>query len=453
MVRARLAVPAAAAVVACALVAASVSAPAGADDDPAVVLQPVSEQSGPPQDASKMAERVAKLATSTDMGKAAGTIIMDAETGTVLYDDEAQTSHIPASTNKLATAVGALRLIGANTRIATKVTKAPDSSDVYIVGGGDPLLVSRKTKAQPGVPNYPASTPLPKLARQTAEALKAASVGSIDLKVDDSLFSGPDWGPDWPEYFRTSGIVSPVTALLVNDGRVGGPFGAKVADPGMAGGQTFADLLRKDGITVSSVKREHSPQQAEEIASIQSVPVYEIVGQALTTSDNDTAEDLFRLAGVAGGFGGSFEGGGKAVDKALGDIGVSTVMASFHDGSGLSKLDSIPPKLLADILSKVVKGEDGLWPIGSGLSVAGVGGTLRYRFTAVDTDAGAGWVRAKTGTLTSVSALAGFVQSVSGRMLVFASLSNDAPSSADAAHVIDQIVVAAASCGCPGSDR
>lgn len=66
---------------------------------------------------------------------------------------------------------------------------------------------------------------------------------------------------------------------------------------------------------------------------------------------------------------------------------------------------------------------------------------------------GAGWVRGKTGTLNYVSSLAGFMQSRSGRVLVFASIANEATSSFDAATQIDKIVAAAADCGCPGAAR
>jgi D-alanyl-D-alanine carboxypeptidase/D-alanyl-D-alanine-endopeptidase (penicillin-binding protein 4) len=189
------------------------------------------------------------------------------------------------------------------------------------------------------------------------------------------------------------------------------------------------------------------------VASVSSAPVFQLVEQALTTSDNQTAENLFRLAGRAGGFGGSFTGGGQAVAKALDQVGISAVMANFSDGSGLSRENHLTVTLLTDILRRAVRSEDGLWPIASGLAVAGVNGTLRNRFATPETSTAAGWLRGKTGTLNYVSSLAGFVQSRSGRVLLFASIGNEAMSSFEAGAQIDQIIAAAADCGCPGEDR
>ena len=248
--------------------------------------------------------------------------------------------------------------------------------------------------------------------------------------------------------------MAPVSALIVDDGQVGNSEWAPIGtDPAMAAGDMFARLLTAKGIKVSDVKRGKSAEGAQELAAVSSAPIFEFVEQALTTSDNQTAENLFRLAGRAGGFGGSFAGGSQAVAKALEQVGVSPVMANFADGSGLSRENHLSVTMLADILRRAVRSEDGLWPISSGLSVAGVNGTLRNRFATPETNTAAGWLRGKTGTLNYVSSLAGFVQSRSGRVMVFASIGNDATSSFDAGAQIDKIVAAAADCGCPGDSR
>lgn len=429
----------------------SVDTPAGAESAPLVVLEPVAQDSGGEQNPAQVSAKIDRLAKSKVMGKKSGTIVMDAMTGQVLYDDEADTALVPASTNKIPTGVGVLAANGGSKRLQTRVTL--ESGTLYLIGGGDPLLVSRPPAPGQTGPVYPAPTSMKKLVADTATALKGQGLTQVQLRFDDSLFSGPDWGPEWPEYFRTSGIVSPVSALIVDDGRVGGQWGVKVEDPADAAAQRFAELLRKQGVRVSGIRGEKSPGSAQEIASVSSVPIYELVGQALTTSDNDTAEMLFRLAGVGAGYGGSFDGGARAVRDAVESAGVSTVGATFADGSGLSKLDQIPPKMLAQILRRAVSGEGGMWPVASGLAVAGVTGTLLYRFDQPTTKSAAGWVRGKTGTLNYVSSLAGYVQSRSGRLLVFASIANEARSSSDAAAKIDEIAARVAECGCPGDGR
>lgn len=429
------------------LLAAAVAAPALAGSEAAQVLKPaaVIDSPAPRQDPGEVSRRVDKLARGKAMGKQAGTVVVDATSGEVLYDDDAGFAIIPASTIKIATAAAALRLMGPDSRLITKTTR--ESGDLFLVGGGDVSLATARPKSEPYTADNHPFTSLRRLAKDTVSALESQGVSSVRLKVDDSLFSGPSWGPEWPAYYRGSGIVAPVQALMVDHGRAG-RFGPAAPDPAKAAGDTFAGLLRKAGISVSSVDRGTSPSGAADVAEVRSAQLYRLVGEMLALSDNDMAESLFRLAGIAAGFGGSFDGGGRAVTKALSDLGIVALGANFADGSGLSKQDRLSPRGLADILARVVRGEDDLWAIGVGLPVAGVSGTLRNRFRQVDTRAGAGLVRAKTGTLTSMSSLAGFVRSASGRVLVFAAIANEARSSADAGHEIDRIAAEVATCGC-----
>lgn len=424
--------------------------PATAQDEQVVVLEPVGESPGPEQDPTTVAGQVDKLAKSKAMGKVAATLVVDANSGTTLYDDDGSLALVPASANKIITAAAVLRTAGADRVLQTTTTIS--GGEVFIVGGGDPLLSSRRPVLDLGHRPYPRFTPLRVLAKDTAAALKERGTTSVRLKVDDTFFTGPDWGHGWPEYYRTDGIAAPVSALLVDQGRVQGT-GIIAEDPGQAGGDAFAKLLRSQGITVTSVAKQKSPQNAEQLAAINSAPINELVGEALLWSDNETAESLFRLAGEYGGFGASFEGGGQAVAKVLTEMGISPIMAKFYDGSGLSPEDRVSPAVIVDVLRRAVTGQDDLWPIASGLAVAGVTGTLQNRFDDPESSSARGWARAKTGTLNYVSALAGYVQSRSGRVLIFTSLANEAKSSFDAAAAMDKIVGRVTDCGCPGTNR
>ncbi|MFN8126174.1 MAG: D-alanyl-D-alanine carboxypeptidase/D-alanyl-D-alanine-endopeptidase [Candidatus Nanopelagicales bacterium] len=423
-------------------------APSLAQDEETVVLEPVAKDTGQVQDPALVAAAVAAPATSKKMGKQSGTLIIDAESGDTLYDNGGATPLIPASTNKIPTSVAVLHFAGPNRTLQTTVTR--NGNDVFLIGGGDPLLSSRPDQATPGDPVYPRSTSMPKLAADTAAALKGQGTVKIALKVDDSYFDGPAWGPGWPPDYKVPGIVAPVSALIVNDGKIG-KWGPITDDPALQAGRVFAELLKARGISVTGVARGRSGDGAQELASIDSAPIYELVSEALTHSDNQTAENLFRVAGKFAGTGASFTGGGQAVDKALDDLGISTLMTEFKDGSGLSRENRLTPNILTDILRRTVRAEDGLWPIASGLSVAGVTGTLQGRFTSLDTSSASGWLRGKTGTLNYVSSLAGFVQSRSGRVLAFASIGNDSKSAFETAATIDKIMTAAAACGCPGT--
>ncbi len=446
--------PALLAAVLAATAAPSTLAGAADDTDARPVLEPVRSDTGPEQDPGQVAARLAPLTGDTKkLGKSAATVVIDAESGRTLYDDEGSTALIPASTNKIPTSAAVLASTDPDRRLTTRVTLS--GSEITLVGGGDPLLTSRRTVREPGYPTYPQPTSLRHLAAQTAARLRGMSLDRVRVTVDDSFFDGPAWNPSWPEYYRTEGIVAPVSALIVDDGREGGGEWAPIStDPALSAGRVFADLLKKKGIgTKGAITRGRPAENAEELAAVESAPIYELVQQTLTTSDNQTAENLFRLAGRFAGFGGSFDGGSRAVQKALESLGVSTVLCSFVDGSGLSRDNALTANLLTDVLRRSVRSQDGLWPIASGLAVAGVNGTLRNRFVSTETNSAAGWLRGKTGTLNYVSSLAGFVQSRSGRLLVFASLANEAKSSYEAGLHIDRIAAAAADCGCPGDSR
>lgn len=424
-------------------------APATASDAPGQVLEPtqIEGSSAPVQSSNAVSAKINKLANSKPMGKSNGTIVVDPGEQTTLYDDDADRMLVPASSMKVPTALAVLTYVGVNTRIETKTVRPAGSSEVYLVGGGDPLLDSGQFAKSPTDPKYPALTSMKKLAKTTAEALKTSGNSKINLKYDASLFTGSDWNPDWPSYFTSRGIVAPVQALMVDDARLS-KWGPRGKDPAKMAGERFAQLLRKRGIQVSAVAAGRAPSTVENLAAVSSVPMYEIVNQMLSRSDNDTAEALFRLSGLASGNGGSFEGGSKAVDEALREIGITSLLTNISDGSGLSDMSRISPSILAEIVSQAVLGKEDLWPITDGLAVAGVSGSLKYRFGDLRTQNAAGLVRAKTGSLIGISSLTGFVHTKSGRVLVFASIANEAKSSFEAASVIDRIAAKVESCGC-----
>jgi D-alanyl-D-alanine carboxypeptidase/D-alanyl-D-alanine-endopeptidase (penicillin-binding protein 4) len=423
--------------------------PATATDEPGLVLEPtqVEDSSAPVQTPGGVSAKINRLANSRPMGKSHGTIVVDPGERKTLYGQDAERMLAPASSMKIPTALAALTHVGVDARIETRTVQPAGSSDVYLVGGGDPLLDSGQYPRSATAPQYPAPTSMKSLAMKTAEALKVVGRTQVKLKYDASLFSGSDWNPDWPRYFTSNGIVAPVQALMVDDARLTN-WGPRSENPAKMAGERFATLLRGQGIRVSSVKNGPAPRAVDDLAVVSSAPMYQIVNQMLSRSDNDTAEALFRLAGLAAGSGASFQGGSEAVDEALRGIGITSLLTNISDGSGLSDLNRVSASILAEIVSQAVLGAEDLWPISDGLAVAGVTGTLAYRFGDLGTSSAAGLVRAKTGTLTGISSLSGFVHTKSGRVLVFASIANEANSSFEAAAVIDRIAAKVASCGC-----
>jgi D-alanyl-D-alanine carboxypeptidase/D-alanyl-D-alanine-endopeptidase (penicillin-binding protein 4) len=105
---------------------------------------------------------------------------------------------------------------------------------------------------------------------------------------------------------------------------------------------------------------------------------------------------------------------------------------------------------LTGLLAKVAGSSDpGLRSLFGGLPVAGYSGTLVHRFTDRATQAGAGVVRAKTGTLMGVNTLAGVTIDVDGRLLAFAFMADHrTPALGSAAELVDRAASTLASCGC-----
>jgi serine-type D-Ala-D-Ala carboxypeptidase/endopeptidase (penicillin-binding protein 4) len=377
----------------------------------------VAAAAGPDVPALESALRTAAL------GPAAGAAVVDVATGDLLLDRDASSARIPASVAKLATSAAVLQWAGPQHRLATTVVAGATPGQVVLVGGGDATLTTRR----PGPSDLPQRASLAALADATAAA-STGTAGKVSVAVDDSLFSGPAVSPAWRSSYLPSGVVSPVSALSVDAGRVSPGSVARSSDPALAAGADLVRLLRKRGVDVATeVSRAVAPAGARELARVESPPVAELVELALQTSDNDLAEALARVAAVASGRPGSFDGAREAVAAALTELGVPTDGMVLLDGSGLARGSHVAPLTLARLLQAAADGSHPeLAALVDGLPVAGFSGTLGLRYLTGEPRAGAGLVRAKTGTLTGVSALAGLT-SVAGRPTVLVAMSDQVP--------------------------
>ena len=372
-----------------------------------------------------------------------GAVVIDVASGRTLLAERADIARIPASTTKLLTAAAALTTLGPDARIATRVVR--DGDVITIIGGGDATLVTRKG----GDPLAGGSASLADLAAQVAaKTTGTPSGGPVRVRFDDSLFTGPRLGPGWKSSFPAAGIAAPVVALMVDGGRTTPAATRRADDPARRAALVFADELRRAGLDVRGVKRGTAAATATEIARVESAPVGDLVERMLTESDNDLAECLAHLVGAASGTGASFAGGAQGVHDAVRALGIDLAGVRLVDGSGLSRRNAITPNALAAVLDAAAGGgRPELGAIIAGLPVAGATGTLADRYKGAQREA-AGYVHAKTGTLTGVVALAGTVQDVDGRVLVFALLSDDTTSTTAARKAADDFAAALAGCGC-----
>lgn len=398
------------------------------------VYQPLSS-SAPAPSVTGLDRSIGKLAQSDSLG-GFSMLVVDPVSEKTIFSDRGNRARIPASVSKVLTAAAALSSLGPTTRLATQ-TKL-NGSNLYLVGGGDPLLLKAK-----GVNSLKA------LAQKTISALTSRNQENIKLFYDDSLFTGPRLGPGWKTSFPKLGVAAPVSALSVGGARVKSGSIARVANPAKQTAQLFAQRLKKAGISVATIKRGETPTGSLQLASVLSEPVSGIVEEMLRESDNDVAEVLAHLVGKITVGDGSFAGGARATKLILDQNGISTKNLNLFDGSGLSRQNRTTSTTVAQVLTAMVRGDKSQWSaIAAGLPVAGRTGTLSSRFDTKKTQSGAGVVRAKTGSLTGVSGLAGTVLDKSGRLLVFVMMGNNVGSLSSARNSMDLIASKIAKCGC-----
>jgi serine-type D-Ala-D-Ala carboxypeptidase/endopeptidase (penicillin-binding protein 4) len=392
-----------------------------------------------PLSAAALAHQLAGPIANAKLGGRVLVSVATAATGTVLFNHGATIPAAPASTAKIATAAAVLLALGPTARITTKVVTGASPTSVVLVGGGDPTL----TAAAPGsAPAYPDAARISDLAAQ----LKQSGVNPTQIVVDGALFSGPRVSPAWDATDVPTDYGAPITATMVDGGRDSPTATIRSADPALAAGIALAAAL---GLPASAVTTGVPPAVSRQLAAVQSAPIDELVGQMLGESDNIIAEMLARQVAIARGAPASFAGAVTAVRDELSGIGVN-IGTGLVDGSGLAASDRISPAALVALLAAATgSAHPALHDLLAALPVAGWTGTLADRFTGT---AAAGSVRAKTGTLTSVSALAGTVHDASGALLVFALIADQVgPSSADtdaAEGALDGIVSSLAACGC-----
>lgn len=339
----------------------------------------------------------ARLAEVSDKVPGSGCLRVDAG-GRVAVAKSSDKELIPASNMKIATAAVVLNVLPEGTRFTTRVVgdvkDGVVNGDLVLVGGGDPLLVSREY-----LPTEKNPTTTPTFVDDLADAVKAAGITSITGSVagDESYLDDDRYISDWSAGVRaTEG--GPLGALMINDGVVvGDPI--KPDNPAIAAAAEFTRLLRARGINVvGEAKEAKGPAVGATVAEIESVEIASVVAEMLTNSDNNTAEILLRHVGLSRSLQPTTAAGIAVVKSLLTEWGIDGIKAT--DGSGLSRSNRMTCAALVELLERE--------PIGgrlkSGLAVAGSTGTLRDVFK--DTPV-AGKLFGKTGTLLNVKTLGG----------------------------------------------
>ena len=420
-----------------------------------------------------------------------GILIQTLSSDQTLYNREAQQYFIPASTTKLFTTAAALRQLGSQYRIRTSVY-SNNNGVVRVVGRGDPSLtdvqlrdLAQQLKRQgisqvqqlilqddyfQGSPIHPTwewedlvadyGAPVnSSIVNQNAIALilQPQKLGQpLQFRWNDPLAF---W--QWQvENNAVTGDTGTENSLQVN-GVLGKPFlqingqlavdaepeqiDLPVRDPAENFLRHFELALQGEGIRILSAIVGSASNQSEsdrELAAVESPPLSQLIADTNQPSNNVYAESLLKTIGVNNKDDqkqlNTEEKGLQALKAILTNLGVDPKSYDLVDGSGLSRHNLISPSALVQLLKGMAQlPEAEIYR--TSLPVAGVSGTLKNRF--INTTA-AGIVQAKTGTMTGVNTIAGYVDAPNYEKLVFSIMLNqsDLPAK-NIRPAIDEIVV------------
>ncbi|MEU5847241.1 D-alanyl-D-alanine carboxypeptidase/D-alanyl-D-alanine endopeptidase [Saccharopolyspora shandongensis] len=409
-------------------------------------IKPLDRNAPLPQQSGIRSVLAGPLSDTQALGTLGG-VVLDAQTGSVLWQQNQGQALMPASTGKLLTTSAALLALDHQHRFTTKVVRGSTPGSVVLVGGGDPTL-SKLPAGEESV--YDGAPRLDDLAAQ----VMAATGGNVSsLQVDTSRYTGPRVAQGWLPQDVAAGFYSPMDPVMLDGGRADPTrdTSPRSQTPAM---QTAQELAARLGLGQAYVSEGTAPPNAQVLGQVQSATVQDMVETTLQRSDNMLAEALLREVAIATGNEPSFAGGTKAVHDVLQQNGFDVGGSTMADGSGLSLEDRVTSKLLAELLASATapaSPEGGLPPQAAklrallpGLPIAGGSGSLVNRY---QDGVGQGWVRAKTGTLDGANSLAGTVVTKDGRLLAFALVSNGT-SSAAARPALDKLASALHTCGC-----
>ncbi|MBN3893124.1 MAG: D-alanyl-D-alanine carboxypeptidase/D-alanyl-D-alanine-endopeptidase [Nostoc sp. JL31] len=416
-----------------------------------------------------------------------GILIQPLSTGQTLYSRDAQKYFTPASNLKLLTTAAALQELGANFRIRTSIYQNGNGV-LRVVGRGDPSL---------------SDTELQKLAQQLKQK---GITQIQQLSADDSYIQGDIVNPTWQWEDVQSSDGVPVSSFILNKNifsfklvpqavgkslqvlwidageakqwriinqsitvpqnqpsyvnvtrelsgtvlRIQGQLATNseeslidlpVVDPNYYFLRRFRTALATEKITLGQTLVVNGGVNQQEIAFVESPPLAELLTETNLNSNNLYAEALLRALAVKKTRlknQTSADVGLEVVKASLTKLGVDPANYILVDGSGLSRRDLVTPEAFVQTLRGMAKTPTA-YIYRASLPVAGKSGTLKGRFQNTPAE---GIVQAKTGTLTGVISLSGYMNAPKYEPLVFSIIVNQSDQSATVIRqAIDEVVV------------
>ncbi|MCY3724464.1 MAG: D-alanyl-D-alanine carboxypeptidase/D-alanyl-D-alanine-endopeptidase [Candidatus Poribacteria bacterium] len=324
--------------------------------------------------------------------------VVAVETGEVVYEKNSHKLHHPASTTKLFTAATALAKLGSDYQFETTlysdaIVKGEVLGNIYLKGRADPVLQ-------------------PQDIVKLGDALLEAGVKSIQgyIVVDETYLDAIWEGPGWMRDDRPLWI-SPLSIREVKPN-------ANTMSRAFACGHLLKTALTEKGIHVpDKIVSGTVPSDARSIAKHLSPPLTDILRLMNKPSDNWIAELVFKTIGAeVMGEPGTWKKGREAIAEFLGEIMDEPPIHRFVDGSGLSRYNLLNAELLTRLLVHIYHNFEVMPEFLASLPIAGVDGTLKNRMQGVSAEK---VLRAKTGTLSGVSALAGYTVTADDEVFAF----------------------------------
>ena len=320
-----------------------------------------------------------------------GLMVWDLTADSALYAYNHRQRMRPASTMKLLTAITALDLYGGNHPFTTEIryegrlSGRTFTGNIVCVGGMDPAFNS-------GDMHY------------VVDRIREIGIDTIcgrivaDKSMKDTLTLGQGWC--WDD-------DNPCLSALLIDRK-----------------DRFADRLTKELRDVGVVFMDEGGWTKEDSSPITQPPTFnlqhsfdQILSRMMKQSDNLYAEAVFYHAALAASRPATQKNARAAVRQLIQKLGYDASQYTVADGSGLSLYNYLSPELLTAFLRYAWRNERIFLHLEPSLPVAGVDGTLKDRMKK---SAAYRNVRAKTGTVTGISSLAGYATAPNGHRLAFA---------------------------------
>jgi D-alanyl-D-alanine carboxypeptidase/D-alanyl-D-alanine-endopeptidase (penicillin-binding protein 4) len=397
-------------------------------------------------DAAAATSAMNTLLSAEGVGNDSSVVIADG-TGKVVAQHNADTAREPASTLKTLTAFTASTVLDMNSTLDTEVylnqTGADGGAQLILKGNGDMLLSDGENDSA----HINGRAGLGTLARESAQALAARGISSVHLSYDDSLF-GSDRKPDGIEQNDAEWrYFAPISSMAVDGGRqwtdtvkgadpdVESSYPTRSTQTALDTANTFAALLAGNGITVNGAPAAGAvPQGISALVKVRSAKLSEIMAFMLRNSDNTEAELLGRLSAIKLGTENSSAGAVKAVEQTLQQQSIQSSGLHMADCSGLSPGSTVTATTLNAIQQHFIASGNGTAAAAEGMSVTGLVGTAADRATNASAN---GLLRVKTGTLSTVTSMAGNVSRASGGLLTFAVIVNNPQNAWSATQAIN----------------